>query len=169
MFIDAANYSEQNTPANTHRAAPAAARSEVTDKPLNQGMGLSLFGRDHARRIPLWDGSNRVLLGFTALRGDAQRRRHPLRQRSRAEEVARLEDDDMTREQRAADAVQDNVPAVVRDLHVRPGAADLADRRRAAARLHAHRPGGARRPRAEPNAIEPTAVDADAGGAAAWR
>ena len=71
----------------------------------------------------------------------------------------------MTREQRAADAVQDNVPAVVRDLHVRPRAADLADRRRAAARLHEHRPGGACSRAPSRAVIEPTAVDADAGGA----
>jgi len=44
MFIDAANYSEANTPANS--TVPAAGgQSEITAKLLNQGRGLSLFGR----------------------------------------------------------------------------------------------------------------------------
>jgi hypothetical protein len=44
MFIDAANYSEHNTPANS-TVSPTGGQSEVTDNPLNQGRGLSLFGR----------------------------------------------------------------------------------------------------------------------------
>ena len=140
MFIDAANYSEHNTPANS--TVPASGgQAEVTDKPLNQGRGLSLFGRVTSP-YPLWDGSNRVLLGFRPCEVTRNGVVIPCVNLT-ADEIARLEDDNMTREQRAADSVQDNVPAVVRDLHVRPRAADLADRRRAAARLHVHRPGRA--------------------------
>ena len=62
MFIDAAKYSENNTPANTTVPAQGG-QTEVTDKALNQGRGLSMFGRI-TTPYPLWDGSNRVLLGY---------------------------------------------------------------------------------------------------------
>jgi hypothetical protein len=108
MFIDAANYSEHNTPAST-AVSPSGGQAEVTDKPLNQGMGLSLFGRVTSP-YPLWDGSNRVLLGFRPCEVTRDGVVIPCVNLT-PEEVARLEDDNMTRDQRAADSVQDNVPA----------------------------------------------------------
>jgi hypothetical protein len=78
MFIDAANYSEHNTPANS--TVPASGgQAEVTDKPLNQGRGpLDVRPRHHAlsalgRQQP---GPARL----PPVRGDPRRRRHPLRQ-----------------------------------------------------------------------------------------
>lgn len=44
MMIDPANYSEQNTPAN-RAVALSGGQSSATDRELNQGRGLSTFGR----------------------------------------------------------------------------------------------------------------------------
>ena len=109
MFIDAANYSENNTPANS--TVPAAGgQSEVTDKPLNQGRGLSLFGRI-TTPYPLWDGSNRVLLSLPAVRGHAQRRRRALRHaHRRRDRAARATTNRIDAEASPPTAVQDNVP-----------------------------------------------------------
>jgi hypothetical protein len=62
MFVDAANYSENNTPANT--TVPAAGgQTSVTAQALNDGTGLSEFGRV-TTPYPLWDGTNRVLVAY---------------------------------------------------------------------------------------------------------
>ena len=109
MFIDAANYSEQNTPANKTVAA-AGGQVEVTDKALNQGRGLSQYGRV-TTPYPLWDGTDRVLRGLPPLRSHAQRRRDPLRQPDRRRTGSGWKTTTMSRAERAADAVQDNAPA----------------------------------------------------------
>ena len=70
MFIDAANFSEQNTPANTTVSGRRPDRGRP-HKPLNQGRGLSLFGRI-TTPYPLWDGTDRVLARLPAVRGDAR-------------------------------------------------------------------------------------------------
>ncbi|HJV61075.1 MAG TPA: hypothetical protein VJ743_09000 [Albitalea sp.] len=66
VFIDAANYSEQNTPASPGVPATGGQAQPITDpaKQLNIGGGLSRFGRI-TTPYPLWDGTDRVLLGFT--------------------------------------------------------------------------------------------------------
>jgi hypothetical protein len=62
MIIDAANYSENNTPAN--RAVPlTGGQRESTVKSIDQGRGLSLNGRATSP-YPLWDGSNRILVAW---------------------------------------------------------------------------------------------------------
>ena len=78
MFIDAANYSEHNTPANS--TVPAERRPEPGHRPARStmGRGLSLFGRV-TTPYPLWDGTNRVLVALPPVRGDARRRRRALR------------------------------------------------------------------------------------------
>ena len=61
VFIDAANFSEQNSP-----IAPGITGSgqhQATAQQLNFGMGLSKFGRLSAPD-PLWDGTDRVLVSF---------------------------------------------------------------------------------------------------------
>ena len=65
MLIDAANYSEQNTPANRAVALSAATggQSQFTDRALNMGRGLSTFGRV-TTPFPLWDGTDRVLVSY---------------------------------------------------------------------------------------------------------
>ena len=141
MFIDAANYSEHNTPANS--AVPAqGGQSEVTEKLLNMGRGLSLFGRI-TTPYPLWDGTNRVLLAYRPCEVTRNGVVVPCATLSAAE-IERLNDRERTMEMVAADSVQDNVPPSYADVHVRPGPADLADRGRAAAGLHVHRSGGDR-------------------------
>jgi len=62
MFIDAANYSEQNTPANSTIPAQGG-QTQPTAQALNFGGGLSLFGRI-TTPFPLRDGTNRVLLAY---------------------------------------------------------------------------------------------------------
>ena len=62
VFIDATNYSEQNTPAN--KTVPTqGGQTQVTEHTLNYGGGLSRFGRVTSP-YPLWDGTNRVLVSF---------------------------------------------------------------------------------------------------------
>jgi len=108
MFIDAANYSEQNTPAN--RTVPTAGgQREATSTPLDMGRGLAPNGRATSP-YPLWDGTNRVLVSW-----------HPCEVR-RGENVvscttltdaerARLADNNRSDAEIAADALQANVPA----------------------------------------------------------
>ena len=108
MFIDAARYSENNTPASS-LIAPVGGQREVTDKVLNQGMGLSPFGRV-TTPFPLWDGSNRVLVSFRPCEVTRDAVVVPCSTLT-AVELARLGDANRTRADAAADAVQDNVPA----------------------------------------------------------
>ena len=63
VMIDAANYSEQNTPANA--TVPAiGGQKQITAQTLNIGGGISQFGRI-TTPYPLWDGTDRVLVGYT--------------------------------------------------------------------------------------------------------
>jgi hypothetical protein len=62
MFIDAANYSEQNTP--VAKSVPAqGGQTQPTAQALNYGTGISLYGRITSP-FPLRDGTNRVLLAY---------------------------------------------------------------------------------------------------------
>ena len=155
MFIDAANYSEHNTPANT-TVSPTGGQAEVTDKPLNQGRGLSLFGRI-TTPYPLWDGTNRVLLGYRPCEVTRMGVVIPCVNLT-ADEIALLEDENMTRDQRATQAVQDNVPASYAIYMYDPGPQTWL--------IVAAPPPGfmntdpvALQARAEPSVIEPTNVD----------
>jgi hypothetical protein len=62
VFIDAANYSEQNTPASPDVPAEGG-QHQVTAQALNLGGGLSPYGRI-TTPYPLWDGTDRVLLAY---------------------------------------------------------------------------------------------------------
>jgi hypothetical protein len=156
MFIDAARYSEHNTPAN-RSVAPMGGQAEVTDRPLNQGRGLSMFGRVTSP-YPVWDGTNRVLVAFRPCEVTRNGVVIPCVNLT-ADERARLEDDTMTRDQRAADAVQDNVPASYAIYMYDPGPQTWL--------IVAAPPPGfmytdpvAVQARAEPAAIDPAAPDA---------
>ena len=145
MLVDAAKYSENNTPANS-AIAPQGGQSQMTAQQLNDGRGLSLFGRV-TTPFPLWDGTNRVLVGYRPCEVTRNGVVVPCATLT-PEETARLDDRERPLAAAQADPVQDNAPAAYAHLHVRPGAADMADRRGAAARLHVHRPdraAGARR------------------------
>jgi len=63
VFIDAANYSEQNTPANA-TVPPIGGQKQATAQLLNFGGGVSQYGRV-TTPYPLWDGTDRVLVSYT--------------------------------------------------------------------------------------------------------
>ena len=108
MFIDAANYSEQNTPANSN-VPTAGGQVEMTAKALNMGRGLSMFGRVTSP-YPLWDGTNRVLLGYTPC--EVTRNGVVVACATlTTQELELLSDDNRPRDVIANDAVQNNVPA----------------------------------------------------------
>lgn len=156
MFIDAANYSEQNTPANA--AIPAAGgQRNVTAQPLNDGRGLSLHGRITSP-YPLWDGSNRVLLAYRPCEVTRNGDVVPCASLT-TEEIARLEDDERTAAEEAADELQDNAPAAYSIYMYDP-------LRQTFLNVAAPPPGFMYtdpvplQARPEPNVIPPTAVDA---------
>ena len=108
MFIDAANYSEHNTPANKTVSATGG-QAEVTEKALNQNRGLSPYGRI-TTPYPLWDGTDRVLLAYRPCEVTRNGTVIPCANLTAAERAS-LEDETMSRAERAAAPVQDNAPA----------------------------------------------------------
>ncbi len=154
MLIDAANFSEQNTPANP--GVTGVGQKQATAQTLDIGRGLSQYGRI-TTPFPLWDGTDRILVGFTPC------------QVSRANVVvscATLTDAERARlgeerlaEDQAADELQDNV---------RPSyAIYMFDPKQQTFLIVAAPPPGfmnthpvAIQPRTEPNATLPTNVDA---------
>ncbi len=115
VFIDAANYSENNTPANSTIPANGG-QVPITQQTLNDGRGLSQFGRITAP-YPLWDGSNRVLVAYRPCEVMRDAVVVPCTSLTPAE-LERLNDMERTDEAIEADAVQDNAPACLLDLHV---------------------------------------------------
>jgi hypothetical protein len=69
MRIDAFNYSEQNTPANSTVPAEGGQRA-VTQQELAMDRGLSPFGLA-TTPYPLWDGSDRILVAWRPARSRA--------------------------------------------------------------------------------------------------
>ena len=106
VMVDAANYSEQNTPANA--TVPAlGGQKQITLQALNIGTGLSQYGRV-TTPYPLWDGSDRVLLSYTpcqVTRSGVVVSCATLT----ADELARISDDNRTEAQAQADSIQNNV------------------------------------------------------------
>jgi hypothetical protein len=109
MLIDAANYSEQNTPANA-QVVGQGGQAQWTEKQIDLGRGLSEFGRISAP-FPLWDGTNRVLLAYRPCEVTRNGVVVPCVTLTAAER-AMLADDTMARAQQALLPVQDNAPAV---------------------------------------------------------
>ena len=108
MFIDAARYSDQNTPANS--TVPASGgQTDVTDKPLNQGRGLSPQGRV-TMPYPLRDGSNRVLLSYRPCEVTRDGVVVPCSTMS-ADDLSRLSDTNRAVDAVNANGLKDNVPA----------------------------------------------------------
>jgi len=154
-LINAAGYSEINTPAST--SVPAAGgQVEITGDALTDGRALALGGRA-TTPYPLWDGTDRVLVawrpcavtrnGVTALcttLTDAER--------------AVLADTNRTMAARATDAVRDNAPAAYGIYMFDPAKKTWL--------VVASPPEGymftdpiALQARPEPNVVEPTTVD----------
>ncbi len=108
MFIDAEKYSEDGVPADSSVSANGGQR-EVTQNALNQNGGLSEFGR-MTSPYPLWDGTNRVLVGYrpcaVTVNGAVT-----LCANLSATQKASLSMDDQTDAQIDANPVKDNAPA----------------------------------------------------------
>jgi hypothetical protein len=106
VLIDAANYSEQDTPANKN-IAPQGGQKQITLQPLNDGRGLSRFGRI-TTPYPLWDGTNRILVSYRPCEVTKNGVVVSCATLT-AEETARLESE-RSKAEEAADVLQDNVP-----------------------------------------------------------
>ncbi len=156
MIIDAANYSEHNSPANSTIPA-SGGQVQGTQQALNTGMGLSLLGRI-TTPYPLWDGTDRMLLAWQPCQ--VTRNGVVVSCSSlTAAEIALLNDQNRLASAQAADAVQDNAPATY--------AIYMFDSVKQTWLIVAAPPAGfmytdpvAIAARAEPAAIAPTAVDA---------
>ena len=108
MFIDAANYSEENTPANA-TVASAGGQTQATAQALNDARGLSMYGRV-TTPFPLWDGTNRVLLAYRPCEVTNNGVVVPCASLS-SDQLALLNNANMTTQQIAASPIQDNAPA----------------------------------------------------------
>jgi hypothetical protein len=108
MFIDAANYSENNTPANATIATVGGQR-QATAQALNSERGVSTYGRI-TTPFPLWDGTDRVLLAYRPCEV-TKNGQVVLCAALTADELASLDDPTLTAAQQAAAAIQDNAPA----------------------------------------------------------
>jgi mono/diheme cytochrome c family protein len=155
QMIDAANYSEDNTPAG--RGVPAqGGQVRATERVLSDGRGLSLFGRA-TTPYPLWDGSDRILVAWRpceVTRNGVVVSCTTLTEAERAE----LADDTRTMATRASAAVQDNAPAAYAIYMFNPANQTWLN-------VAAPPPGFmytdpiALVARTEPNVVEPTTVD----------
>ncbi|HEX3139002.1 MAG TPA: hypothetical protein VHQ87_03050, partial [Rhizobacter sp.] len=117
VFVDATNYSEQNTPANAKVAATGGQR-QVTEHALSSGGGVSPYGRV-TTPYPLWDGTNRVLVSFapcqvTKIYPDKTSRIVSCQDTNEvsAADLARLGDMNRLATDEDADTVKNNVPPV---------------------------------------------------------
>jgi hypothetical protein len=108
VFVDAANYSEQNTPSNS-TAPGTGGQRQATSTALSFGGGLSLNGRV-TTPYPVWDGTDRVLVAYRPCEVTRNGVVIPCANLTTAEK-ARLGEERMAAEAEA-DAVQDNAPPV---------------------------------------------------------
>jgi hypothetical protein len=155
VFIDAANYSEQNTPANT-TVSPQGGQQQATAQPLNFDTGLSLFGRI-TTPYPLWDGTNRVLISYAPCEVTKNGNVVACATLTPAE-IARLSDNNRLNTDVAADPVQNNVKPAYGVYMFNPANQTFL--------IVAAPPAGfmytdpiAIQSRTEPNATDPTSVD----------
>ncbi len=156
VAIDAANYSEQNTPANAG-VPDIGGQKQMSLQELNIGGGISQFGRI-TTPYPLWDGTDRVLLAYTPC---AVTRKGIVVSCATLtpDELTRLGDDNRLVAEEAADELQANVAPTY--------AIYMFDPFKQTFLIVAAPPAGfmythpvALQPRAEPNSIAPTDLDA---------
>jgi len=156
LMIDAARYSEYNTPASSS-VPPSGGQVPATERTLSDGRGLSSFGRA-TTPYPLWDGTDRVLVAWRPC--EVTRNGVVVSCTTlTAEELATLADTNRTMAARAADSVRDNAPAAYAIYMFNPANQTWL--------IVAAPPEGfmytdpvALVARAEPNVVEPTTVDA---------
>ena len=155
MFIDAANFSEQNTPAAA--SAPAGVgQNQATLQALNFGGGISQYGRV-TTPYPLWDGTDRVLVSYTPCQVNKAGVTVSCATLTPAE-MARVGDSNRLVADEVADTLQNNVPPSY--------AIYMFDPKLQTFLIVAAPPTGfmythpvALQARTEPNATEPTNVD----------
>ena len=155
QLIDAARYSEFNTPANN--SVPAlGGQVSPSSNALNVDTGLSMYGRA-TTPYPLWDGSDRVLLAWRPCEVTRNGVVVSCANLTPAE-LATLQDSNMTLAQQQAAAVKDNAPSAY--------AIYMFDPSNQTWLIVAAPPAGfmytdpiALTPRTEPNVVEPTTVD----------
>ena len=154
MLIDAARYSEQNTPADAG-VPTTGGQKQATAQPLNFGRGLSEFGRITSP-YPLWDGTDRLLVSFAPCEVTRNGVVVPCASLT-AEEKTRLSSE-RTMEEEAADPLQDNVPPSYAVYMYDPALQTFL--------IIAAPPAGfmftdpvALQARTEPNATDPTTID----------
>jgi hypothetical protein len=107
MFIDAANYSEQNTPANSSVPATGG-QQQATAQALSIDRGISRYGRI-TTPYPLWDGTNRVLVAYRPCQVTKNGTITSCADLTDAE-LARVSDMDRSIADVQADPIQNNVP-----------------------------------------------------------
>jgi hypothetical protein len=156
QLIDAANYSEFNTPASASVPAQGG-QIEATTKALMDERGLSVNGRA-TTPYPLWDGTDRVLVAWRPCEVTRNGQVVPCVNLT-ADELALLGDTNRTPDAIAADSVRDNAPAAYAIYMFDPGPQTWL--------IVAAPPAGfmytdpvALQARPEPNVVEPTTVDA---------
>ncbi len=156
MFVDAAHYSEQNTPAA--EGVPATGgQVQATTQLMNIGGGLSMYGRVNAP-YPLWDGTNRVLVAFTPCEVTKLGVGVVPCSTLSAADIARLSDTERLTTDIAKDPLQANVKPSYAIYMFDPVAQTfLIVAAPPAGKMNMHPV--AIMARAEPNATEPTAVD----------
>jgi hypothetical protein len=157
VMIDAANYSEQDTPASA--TAPAkGGQKQMTLQELNIGGGASPYGRI-TTPYPLWDGTDRVLVGYTPC--EVTRKGVVVSCATlTAEELARVTDDNRAMADAQGDEIQNNVRPTYAIYMFDPAKQTML--------IVAAPPAGfmythpvALQDRAEPNATPPTPLDPD--------
>jgi len=157
MFIDAANYSEQNTPA-TPQVPAQGGQVQGTGQALNTGQGVSTFGRI-TTPYPLWDGTNRLLMSYRPCEVMRDGVVVPCATLT-ATELARLGDRNRLAAVIEADSLQDNAPAAYAVYMFDPAQQTFLN-------VASPPPGFmytdpiALQARTEPNATDPSDVDAD--------
>jgi len=155
VFIDAANFSEQNAPANP--GVTGVGQVQATAHLLSLGKGLSQYGRV-STPFPLWDGTDRVLVSFTPCQVSKKGIVVSCATLTAAE-MARLGDGERLVEDIATDDIQDNVnPSYAVYMFDPKAQTFLIVAAPPPGKMNVHPV--AIQPRTEPNATEPTNVDA---------
>jgi len=155
VMVDAANYSEQDTPVNPLVAAEGGQR-QITERTLNYGRGVSRAGRI-TTPYPLWDGTNRVLAAWTACQVTENGVTKLCDQFTDAQ-LAQLDDRNMTAAAAASAPIRDNARPAYSIVMIDPAKGEM--------RPVAAPPAGfmytdpiALQARTEPNAAAPASID----------
>ena len=161
LLVDAARYSENNTPANTSVPTQGGQTTAARDpfdptRVMTDGRGISLAGRA-TTPYPLWDGSDRVLVAWRPCEVTRNGNVVSCTTLTDAEKTT-LGDTNRTMAARATDTVQDNAPAAYAIYMFDPA-------RQTWLNVASPPPGFmytdpvALTARTEPNVVEPTTVD----------